>query len=102
MHFERTFRKKCGLRATMSLSPPIRKELSAFNKAVRAAYPEMIVMTRPDIATLSFVAFIKEDGAGSWTKCPATHPIPHNIMDDNYNTPSDIHVSRGDVVDHSS
>ena len=102
MHFERTFREKCGLRATMSLPTPIRKELSAFNKAVRSAYPDKIVMTRPDIATLSFVAFIKEDGAGSWTKCPATHPIPHNIIDDNYNTPSDIHVSRGDVVDHSS
>ena len=63
--------------------------------------PFKIVMTRPDIATLAFVAFIKEDGAGSWTKCPATHPIPYNIMDDNYNTPSDIHVSRGDVVDHN-
>ena len=49
----------------MSLPAPIRKELAAFNKAVRAAYPGKIVMTRPDVRSLSLVAFTKNDGGKS-------------------------------------
>ena len=65
VHCERTLREKCGLRATMSLPAPIRKELAAFNKAVRVAYPGKIVMTRPDVRSLSLVAFTKNDGGKS-------------------------------------
>ena len=49
----------------MSLPKPIRKELSAFNMAVRAAYPGKIIMTRVDISSLRLVAFMKDDGAKS-------------------------------------
>ena len=95
LHFERTFREKCGLRATMSLPQPIRKELSAFNKAVRSAYPDWIVMTRPDVATLSFIAMVKREG-GSWVKSPATHPIPHNILEGDFSPTLDFHVNVGE------
>ena len=92
LYFERTIREKCGLRATMSLPKPIRKELSAFNMAVRAAYPGNIIMTRVDISSLRLVAFMKDDGAKSWENCPAFHNIPHNILDPSYTTASDFRM----------
>ena len=74
----------------MSLPTPIRKELAAFNKAVRAAYPGKIVMTRPDVHSLSLVAFTKNDGGKSWDRCPLTHRIPNNILDSNFATTTDF------------
>ena len=92
LYFERTIREKCGLPATMSLPKPIRKELSAFNMAVRAAYPGKIIMTRVDISSLRLVAFMKDDGAKSWENCPAFHNILHNILDPSYTTASDFRM----------
>ena len=74
----------------MSLPAPIRKELAAFNKAVRAAYPGKIVMTQPDVRSLSLVAFTKNDGGKSWDRCPLTHRIPNNILDSNFATTTDF------------
>ena len=90
LNFERTIREKCGLRATMSLPTPIRKELSAFNKAVRTFYHGKIIMTRPDISMLRFVAFMKNDGDKVWQTCPMTHDIPHNILDPLYANTADF------------
>ena len=94
MHFERTIRERCGLRATMSLPTLIRKELAAFNKAVRSLYPDKIIMTRPDIPSLRLVAFMKEDGERVWRDCPMFHHIPHNILDPSY-TPASSLILRG-------
>ena len=86
----------------MSLPKPIRKELSAFNMAVRDAYPGKIIMTRVDISSLRLVAFMKDDGAKSWENCPAFHNIPHNILDPSYTTASDFRMESEPVSRSSS
>ena len=80
INFERSIKANCGLRATMSVPAPIRTEQTAFGKAVRARYPGEIVMVRPDIAALEFVAFHKVDGGERWLRCPEALPIPHGIL----------------------
>ncbi len=37
-------------------------------------------MVRQDAASLSLVAFMKEDGDRAWTRCTDHHPIPRGIM----------------------
>jgi hypothetical protein len=47
---------------------------------MRARYPGKFVMARPDTASLSLVAFMKEEGASAWTRCQEKVPIPRGIM----------------------
>jgi len=91
INFERSIQTNCGLRATMSVPAPIRTEQAAFGKAVRARYPNEIVMVRPDIEALELVAFHKEDGGKRWLRCQETLPIPYEILLPTY-TPRQIVV----------
>jgi hypothetical protein len=80
INFERTMRSKCNIRAVMSLPAPIRNYQSLFLKALRERYPGKIITARPDIATLSLVAIMKNDGGPGWSRCPETQEIPKGIM----------------------
>jgi hypothetical protein len=80
IHFEKTLRKYCKLKASISLPVQIRKFQSLFLTALRNRYPGKIVMARPDTASLSLVAFMKEEGASAWTRCQEKVPIPRGIM----------------------
>ena len=80
INFERSIQSNCGLRAIMSIPPPIRTEQATFGKAVRERYPNKIVMVRPDIEALELVAFHKEDGGKRWLRCPETLAIPREIL----------------------
>jgi hypothetical protein len=91
IHFERTVRKHCNLKATISLLTPIRKYQGLFLQAMRDKYRGKIVMVRPDAASLSLVAFMK-DGERTWTRCPDRHPIPRGIMLPDFNMPNRIEL----------
>jgi hypothetical protein len=99
IHFERTVRKHCNLKASISLPAPIRKYQGLFLQAVRDKYRGKIVMVRPDAASLSLVAFMKEDGERTWTRCPDSHPIPRGIMLPDYTLPNRITLQDGPATD---
>jgi hypothetical protein len=80
IHFEKTLRKQCNLKATISLPKQIRKFQSLFLNAMRERYPGKFVMARPDTASLSLIAFMKDGGASGWTRCQEKVPIPRGIM----------------------
>jgi hypothetical protein len=90
LHFERTIKSVCGLRAAMSLPKPIREEQAVLARALRDRYPGFIVTIRPDPETLHWTAFRKVHGEGRWTKCPEIVPIPHGILLPGYNIRKDI------------
>jgi hypothetical protein len=90
IHFERTLRKHCGMKAAMSLPFQIRKYQGLFYKAMKARYPDRIVMVRPDTPSLSFVAFVKNEGGSGWTRCQETVPIPKGIMLPSYVFPNRV------------
>jgi hypothetical protein len=92
LHFERTIKDCCNLRAVISLPKPIREEQSAFVKALRDRYPGKIVTARPDLPTLRFVAFYKNNGERKWEKCPESIPIPAGIMLPEYQTRKTIEL----------
>jgi len=81
MFFENTMRDKCGIRATMSLPPGIRKEMKSFHDEIRSENPGMIVMTRPDIKTLSLIAFTKIDGGPVWNRIEKTRKLTAACLD---------------------
>ena len=54
--------------------------MAAFRKALEERYTGEIIMTRPSIQSLEFVAFHKRDGDKRWSPCVETHPIPLGIM----------------------
>ena len=80
IHFERTIRAHCGIRATMSLPQPIREAQSKFYSAIQACYENEIVMVRVDTEKLRFVAFHKEDKGPKWLECPEWEGIPYDIL----------------------
>jgi hypothetical protein len=90
VNFERTMRECCGARAVQSFPEPIRKEMAAFRKALQERYPDEIVMVRPNLATLSLVAYKKFHGDARWVDCEETHAIPLGIMLPGYNPPCRI------------
>jgi hypothetical protein len=90
LHFERTIKGVCGLRAAMSLPKPIREEQAVLGKALRDRYPGFIVTVRPDPETLHWTAFRKINGEGKWTQCPETVPIPNGILLPGYNIRKEI------------
>ncbi len=47
---------------------------------MRSRYAGRIVSVRPDTANMSLIAFMKEEGGGSWLKCRESVPIPRGIM----------------------
>jgi hypothetical protein len=62
IHFERTVRKHCNLKATMSLPAPIRKYQGLYLQAMRERHRGKTVMVRTDTASLSLIAFTKQEG----------------------------------------
>jgi hypothetical protein len=90
IHFERTLKKHCNLKATISLPPTIWKYQSLYLKAMRERHAGKVVMVRPDIASMSLVAFLKEEGDPRWTRCPGSWPIPRGIMLPDYVVPNRI------------
>ncbi len=95
IHFERTVRKHCNLKATVSLPAPIRKYQGLYLQAMRERHRGKIVMVRTDTATLSLIAFTKEDGDRVWTRCPDHHPIPRGIMLPDFSMPNRIGLPTG-------
>jgi len=82
--FENTLRDKCGIRATMSLPAGIRSELKKFHDEVKGEHAGMIVMTRPDIKSLSLIAFIKQDGCPVWTRLEKTRKLTAACLEQPY------------------
>jgi hypothetical protein len=92
LHFEKTIKSVCGLRAVMSLPKNIREEQSLFAKALRDRYKDEMVTVRPDLATLHFIAFKKRHTDKRWERCSETMPIPHGIVLPNYKVRSSIEL----------
>jgi hypothetical protein len=90
LHFERTIKASCGLRAVMSLPKALREEQGLFSKALRDRYPGEMISVRPDVGTLHFVAFRKNSTEKRWTKCCETIPIPPGVALPNYKVRSAI------------
>jgi len=86
IYFENRLRELGGPRATQSLPPQVRKEVSAFADAVRAENPGKIVMVRPYSSSLTMAAFVKEDGGQKWERCGQPKPIPPEIMVPSFRT----------------
>jgi hypothetical protein len=80
IHFEKTLRKHCGMKATISLPFKIRKYQSLFLDAMRNRYNGRVITARPDTSTLSMVAFMKNESGGGWSRCRETVPIPRGIL----------------------
>jgi hypothetical protein len=99
IHFERTLRKHCNLKATISLPAPIRKYQGLYLQAMRERHRGKCVMVRPDTASLSLGAFITEDGDRAWTRCPGHHPIPRGIMLPDFAMPNRIGLPAGAATD---
>jgi len=74
IHFERTMREKCKLKAAMSLG--IRKEAEKCRKSALEQFPGEIVMVRAESEGLQFAIFHKRDGDRKWVRSPTTYPIP--------------------------
>jgi hypothetical protein len=91
-HFERTLRKHCKIKATMSLPFPLRKYQSLFLSALRERYSGRFITARPDIPSLSMVAFMKEEDGHGWKRCPETVPIPRGIMLPGYSVPNRVEL----------
>ncbi len=90
INFERVMRRHCGLRVSMSLPPPIRKFQALFLKAMRERYAGRVVMARPDVSSMSLVAFHKKDGDRQWERCPEYIPIPSGIMLPGFSLPKSV------------
>jgi hypothetical protein len=80
IHFERTIKDRCGIRATMSLPYAIREAQKKFLSAMKVLYDDEIVMVRVDTEKLRFIAFHKEDQGPKWIPCEEYEPIPHDIL----------------------
>ena len=71
LHFQRTMRYKCGLKASMSLPFGVRVAQKAAHAELKQEYPGMIVMVRPKVESLSFVALkVRKSGQSVPTSCP--------------------------------
>jgi uncharacterized short protein YbdD (DUF466 family) len=97
IHFERTLRKHCNLKATISLPTTIRKYQSLYLNAMREHHPGKAVMVRPDTASMSLITLTKEEGGGAWLRCPGGHPIPRGIMLPSYTLPNRIDIPMVEV-----
>ena len=80
LHFERTMRDKCGLKASMSLPLGLRVAQKHALAAVKRDYPGMICMVRPEVESLSFIAFVKNDGERKWTAVSDKLPIDPDCL----------------------
>jgi hypothetical protein len=101
IHFERTVRKHCNLKASISLPAPIRKYQGMYLQAMKDRHRGKYVMVRPDVASLGLVAFVKEEGDRSWTRCPGHHPTPWGIMLPDFTMPNHIELPSESLMDQT-
>jgi hypothetical protein len=101
IHFEKTLRKHCGIKSSMSLPFQIRRYQGLFLKAMKERHVGRVVTARPDASSLSFVAFMKNEGGNGWTRCRESVPIPRGIMLPGYEFPNhvDLPMVAGDMGD---
>ncbi len=92
IHFERTLRKHCGMKASMSLPFQIRRYQSLFLKAMKNRYADRTIMVRPDTSTLSLVAFMKNEGGSGWWRCRESLAIPRGIMLPTFEIPNRVEL----------
>jgi len=78
IHFERTLREKCKMKAAMSLPFGIRKEAEKCRQKLLEIYPDELVMVRAELEGLKFVALHKKDGEGKWIRHSETFKIPYS------------------------
>jgi hypothetical protein len=90
IHFERTLRKHCGMKASMSLPFPIRKYQALFLCAMKERYDGKIITARPDTSTLFLVAFIQNEGDRGWSRCQESIPLPRGIMLPGFEIPNRV------------
>jgi hypothetical protein len=90
MHFEKTLRTHCKVKASMSLPFQIRKYQSMFLKSMKERYVGRVVTARPEASSLSYIAFMKEEGGGGWSRCRESVPIPRGIMLPGYEFPNRV------------
>lgn len=90
IHFEKTLRKHCGIKATISLPFQIRKYLSLFLTAMKSRYAGRVVSVRPDTLNMSLVAFMKNEGGAGWSRCRESVPIPRGIMLPGFSFPNRV------------
>jgi hypothetical protein len=84
IHFERTLREKCKLKAAMSLPLGIRKEADKCRNLAKEKFPGEIVMIRAESDGLQFAVFHKKDGDVKWIRSPDSYPIPVSaVLPDN-------------------
>jgi hypothetical protein len=101
IHFERTVRKHCDLKASISLPAPIRKYQGMYLQAMKERHRGKFVMVRPDTASLGLITFVKEEGDRSWTRCPGYHPIPRGIMLPDFTLPNYIDLPAVSLMEQS-
>jgi hypothetical protein len=84
IHFERTLREKCKLKAAMSLPLGIRKEADKCRNLAKEKFPGEIVMIRAESDGLQFAVFHKKDGDVKWIRSHDSYPIPVSaVLPDN-------------------
>jgi hypothetical protein len=76
IHFERVMRKKCKIKAAMSLPTGIRKEAEKCRKAALEMFPGKLVMIRAQSEGQKFAVFHKNDGDPKWVRATDSFPIP--------------------------
>ncbi len=80
IHFERTVRAKCDLRATVSLPKPLYELQKKINTEARTAHPGKYVSVRHCSKTLSFIVSTRAEGTGSKWTVSSSHPIDPAVM----------------------
>ena len=90
IHFERTVKERCGIRATMSLPYNVREAQKKFHATMRDLYEGEIIMVRVDTEKLRFVAFHKFDQGPKWNPCFEYEDIPHDILSRDMGPPARV------------
>jgi hypothetical protein len=80
IHFEKSMRDNCNMRAGISLPKPVRMEQAAFLTALRERYPNDAITVRPDTRSCSLYALRKEGGEGAWIACQERLTLSPSIM----------------------
>ncbi len=88
------------MKASISLPIKIRKFQSLFLNALQDRYAGKVVMVQPNMASLSLVAFMKEEGASAWLRCQEKlHMLPGFALPNRVELPPTVTPGFGDVDD---
>ena len=100
IHFEGTLREKCDIRPSIFLPTGIRRAQTAFYNKLKHKYNDYIILTRPDTASLSFIAFTKKDGEQGWTKLDDTKTIDPASLRDTGNVNTNLRIVPTSAASH--